>query len=384
MILQYLITFISFALMLFLNYILNTNILIAAFIVPAAVLLLFLLKKQILSGLKYLLLLISILLITLLLTYFARENLSVSYRGELVNGGMKFITHTVNRFSSKSFIELHLKYTKEDYNHHDWQPPPGYENNKVNLTDSKAYLLKKQDTNHEKIIYHLHGGAYISSFSKNYNELALKYSKTYDQADVFSLDYRTAPEYNHPAALNDALEGYQYLLDNGYSADKIIVAGDSAGGGLALALAVKINKLDLSAPKALILASPWTDLAAEGESYQSKIEADALFGYAEAENAPRYPLPLTYAGDCNLKDPYLSPIYADLRGLSPILIQTGSEEILLSDSKKLAEKAEQAGVEVEFIEYQGMYHNFYLLTPSIPESREAWQKIEEFINEFNQ
>lgn len=379
MTLNYLITVISFALMLFLNYILDTNIFIAVFIVSAAVVLVILLKKQILTGLKFFILLISILLITFLLTYFAREDLSVSFRGELVNEGMKFITHTVNRFSSTSFIELHLKYTEEDYNYQDWQPPTGYENNKIKLSDSEAYLLKKQDTDHKKVIYQLHGGAYISSFSKNYNESALKYSKAYDQADVFSLDYRTAPEYKHPAALNDALEGYQYLLDNGYPADKIIFAGDSAGGGLALALAVKIKNLGLPAPKALILASPWTDLAAEGTSYQNKIEADAFFGYPEAEKAPRYPLPLTYAGDHNLEDPYLSPVYADLSGLPPILIQTGSEEILLSDSQKLAEKAEQAGVEVEFIEYNGMYHNFYILTPSIPESREAWQNIEDFI-----
>ncbi|MFP4198995.1 MAG: alpha/beta hydrolase fold domain-containing protein [Halanaerobium sp.] len=380
MTINYLITVITFAFLLFLNYILNTNILLSFLIVLAAAVLLILLKKQILSGLKFFILLIGLLLTIFLLTYFAREDLAVSFRGDLVNEGIKFITHNFNRFSSTSFIELHLKYANQDYNYHDWQPPAGYENNKINLTDSEAYLLKKQDADHKKIIYQLHGGAYISSFSENYNESALNYSKAYDQADVFSLDYRTAPEYEHPAALNDALEGYQYLLDNGYSADKIIIAGDSAGGGLALALAVKIKNLELPAPKALILASPWTDLAAEGRSYQEKIEADAFFGYPEAEKAPRYPLPHTYAGDHNLKDPYLSPAYADLSALPPILIQTGSEEILLSDSKKIAEKAEKEGVEVEFIEYKGMYHNFYILAPSLPESREAWQKIEDFIN----
>ncbi|MFP4021272.1 MAG: alpha/beta hydrolase [Halanaerobium sp.] len=380
MILNYLITLMSFAIILFLNYILDTHILISVVIVSAAVLLIILLKKQLLSGLKFLIILMSILLISFMLTYFTREDLSVSFQGELINEGIKLITHTVNRFSSTSFIELNLNYSKEDYNHQDWQPPAGYENNKINLTDAEGYLLKKQDSDHKKIIYQLHGGAYISPFSENYNESALNYSKAYDQADVFSLDYRTSPQYEHPAALNDALEGYQYLLDKGYPAQKIIIAGDSAGGGLALSLAVKIKNLELPAPKALILASPWTDLAAEGKSYQNKIEADAFFGYPEAEKAPRYPLPLTYAGDQNLKDPYLSPAYADLGGLPPILIQTGSEEILLSDSKKIAEKAEEEGVEVEFIEYKGMYHNFYILTPSIPESREAWQKIEDFID----
>ncbi|MFN2340157.1 MAG: alpha/beta hydrolase [Halanaerobium sp.] len=380
MTINYLITVISFGLMLFLNYILNTNISLSLFIVSAAAVLIILLKKQILSGLKFFILLIGLLLIIFLSTSFSREDLSVSLRGELVNEGMKFITHTVNRFSSQSLVELRLKYTDQDYNYNDWQPPADYENIKINLSQSEAYLLQKRNEKQQKVVYQLHGGAYITSFSEHYNDIALKYSEIYDQSAVFSLDYRTAPKYEHPAALKDALEGYKYLLDAGYQPENIILAGDSAGGGLALALSLKLRDQDRPLPKALVLASPWTDLAAAGKSYQAKIEADALFGYAEAEHAPKYPVPIIYAGEYNLKDPYLSPAYADFGGLPPILIQTGSEEILLSDSRIIARKAEQAGVEVELIEYPGMYHIFYVFTPSIPESKKAWQEIEEFID----
>lgn len=380
MTLYYLVTVVPFAVILFLNFILNTHIVAWLVTISAAAALIILIKKKILNWIRFSVLLVSLMLIAFLFTYFARADLSISFRGQVVNEGLKFITHSVNQISSQSLVALRLKYMNQEYDFNSWQPPAEYENNKIKLSESEAYLLQKKDITQKKIIYQLHGGAYITPFSEHYNEMALKYSKAYDQADVFSLDYRTAPEAKHPAALKDAVEGYNYLLKKGYQPEDIVIAGDSAGGGLALALTLKLRDEKVPLPKALVLASPWTDLAAEGKSYQIKIEADPFFGYAEAEKAPRYPVPITYAGNQNLKDPYLSPAYGDLSQLPPILIQTGSEEILLSDSKIIEEKAEAAGVEVEMIVYPGMYHTFYLFTPSIPESKAAWQKIEKFIN----
>lgn len=325
-----------------------------------------------------------LILIGLLSTYYGRPDSSISFRGNLINKSTKLASRAYELFSGENFFRKSLEMGKnENYVPGSWEPPEDYQMKTVKLDKSRAYFLNRKESKNNKLIYYLHGGAYLLSFQKRHNEAALKYSKAYNNADVFALDYRTAPSDFHPSALEDAFEGYSWLLDQGYQPEQIIIAGDSAGGGLALALTLKLRDQDVPMPKLLLLSSPWTDLSAEGESYQTKITADPIFGSLSQEKAPKYPVPITYAGNKDLKDPYLSPAFADYKNMPPLLIQVGSEEVLLSDSKKVAKAAEKAGIPVELTIYQGMFHNFMLNLPDIPEGRAAWLEIEEFINKYN-
>lgn len=312
--------------------------------------------------------------------FFGRSVLSVSFTGDLFNKGVRSINYIYARMNGSAiFHDTMLNGQREPYVFESWKAPDGYQNKKILLNNTCGYFLTKDDGNHEKIIYQLHGGGYIGVFNKIYNDRALRYSACYDDADVFSLDYRTAPDNPYPAALEDAVEGYLWLLNQGYSADKIIICGDSSGGGLALASALYLRDHSMQLPKMLILSSPWADLAQEGESYSTNIQKDAFFGLPAGYMRPQYPIPVIYAGDHDLYDPYLSPVYADYKNMPPMLIQAGTDEVLLSDSETIAEKAKEAGVDVKLLKYEGMYHAFYIVTPQIKEARQAWAEIGSFI-----
>lgn len=265
-------------------------------------------------------------------------------------------------------------YEYSAYNFKSWTPKKGYKNTEITLSKSRGYLLEKDNSDHKRVVYQLHGGAYITPFSANYNEVAINYSLSYDDADVFSLDNRVASEDMYPAALDDAQEGYEWLLEQGYKASDIVIAGDSSGGGLALALALKLKDNGKNLPRCLILSSPWANLTQSGFSYISKSNVDVYFG-----NSNESKLPTLYATKEELFSPYVSPVYGDYHGMPPILIQTGSDEMLLSDSKMIEGKAKEAGIEFELNIYEGMWHVFYIESPKIHESRVAWSKIKSFI-----
>lgn len=332
------------------------------------------------KGSRYAVLWLVCICIFTLSIYFGRSTLSVSFTGDLFNKGVRAINHIYARLNGNAiFHDTMLNGQREPYVFGNWKVPEGYQNSKVLLSKSRAYLLTKDNGNHDKVIYQLHGGGYVGVFHDSYNDRALQYSACYDNADVFSLDYRTAPQNLFPCALEDTIEGYQWLLDHGYMAENIIFCGDSAGGGLALAATLYLRDNNVRLPKMLILSSPWTDLSAEGESYSTNILKDSFFGVPSIDLAPKFPIPILYAGEHDLRDPYLSPAYGDYTDMPPMLIQTGADELLLSDSKTVAEKAEKAGTDVKFIEYEGMYHAFYIITPHIKEGKEAWAEIKAFI-----
>ncbi|WP_236355015.1 alpha/beta hydrolase [Konateibacter massiliensis] len=310
---------------------------------------------------------------------FSRWNLSIPFLGKIINNGICVMNQVYSLITGKSIMASKMKTQAKTYKFGRWRVPKGYTNTEIILKKAKGYLLKKENTSHKKIVYQLHGGGYVETFKDTYNEMALRYSKSYDNADVFSLNYRTAPDHLYPSALEDALDGYEWLLKNGYSAKDIVVCGDSAGGGLALALTLYLRDHEKQLPKLLILSSPWADFLASGESYSTKIKKDAFFGSASTKRAPKYPVPIIYAGDYDLTLPYISPAYGDYRGMPPMLIQTGSDELLLSDSVAIVRKAKEAGVEVRFIKYWGMYHTFYIITPYIKEGCDAWNEIKRFI-----
>ncbi len=241
------------------------------------------------------------------------------------------------------------------------------------------YRCGKDEEKHP-LIFYVHGGGFVSPFSNLYNKTALHFSQIGGNADVFSIDYRTTPESVFPAALMDAVDGYHWLLEQGYAAEKITLCGESAGGGLCLALTLWLRDHGEPLPGALVLSSPWADMTASGRSYQTRKTEDAFFGHPDPAKVPQYPVPILYAGQHDLQDPYLSPVFGDYRGFPPMLIQTGEAELLLSDSETVVKRAREAGAKVDYYTYPGMYHTFYIINPSFRESKAAWQRIQQWLN----
>ncbi|HIQ80903.1 MAG TPA: alpha/beta hydrolase [Candidatus Scatavimonas merdigallinarum] len=264
-----------------------------------------------------------------------------------------------------------------------WKAPKGYTNHVFTISDVPAELLKNNASKGDKAVLQLHGGAYIVGFSDTYRSTALKLSKVSAGADVLSIDYRIAPEHVHPAALEDAENAWNWLLNNGYQPENIILVGDSAGGNLALSLTARLRDENRALPKALICMSPWADLSAQGPSFTYNLYKDPMFGRAKgAQSGSCLDNPeklLAYAGQTDLQDKYLSPVYGDFHGFPPILLQVGTYELLESDSITIHDKASAAGVDVTLTRYPGMFHTFQLLEDLLPASRKAWQEIEYFL-----
>ena len=257
-----------------------------------------------------------------------------------------------------------------------WKCPDCFTMTKIELPNFTMELLEsKENPNQEKIILQLHGGGYIGAMRNAYRTFAGLYNEVSKGMSVLTIDYRVAPEHPYPAALEDAVAAYQWLLDQGYFGYQIILVGDSAGGGLAMALCHYLNDHKMPLPCGIVAMSPWTDLLASGESYETNFEKDPLFG--NTRDSLIYNK--DYVGDHDPMDSYISPLYGDFRGFPPMLIQVGSYEMLLSDSVSVAAKAREQGVKVRLSIYEGMFHIFQMAMLLLPESKKAWVEIGKFI-----
>lgn len=257
-----------------------------------------------------------------------------------------------------------------------WHCPDGYLCMPIQMHHFEMELLTPPWEDCGEVVLQLHGGGYIGKMRNVYRDFAVLYSQMKGYRKVLSVDYRVAPGNPYPAALVDALAAYQWLLDVGYRGNQIILAGDSAGGGLALALGLYLRDNRLPLPKCLVMMSPWTDLTASGDSYTENYEKDPLFGNTRESMIYNG----EYVADHDPKDPYMSPLFGDYTGLPPMLFQVGSIEMLLSDTLSAAEKARKAGCEVRQTVYEGMFHVFQMGLMRMPESEEAWKEVEEFIS----
>jgi len=226
----------------------------------------------------------------------------------------------------------------------------------------------------ERVILYLHGGGYNSGSINSHRSLAADIANT-AQARALIIDYRLAPENPFPAAVQDATSAYRWLLANNVAPEHIVVAGDSAGGGLALAMLVALRDAGEPLPAAVVCLSPWTDLAAAGESWSAKANIDLMLDPGSVLKSAQL-----YLGDADPRTPLASPLYAGLRGLPPLLIQVGTDEILLSDSTRLAERAQAAGVAVTLEVWEGMQHVWQFVAGILPEGRQAIDRIGEFIS----
>jgi acetyl esterase/lipase len=224
-----------------------------------------------------------------------------------------------------------------------------------------------------KVILYLHGGAYIMGNFATHRQIVSYIARACSVRTLLP-EYRLAPEHPFPAAVEDALSAYRELRDDGYAPGDIVVAGDSAGGGLTMALLLSLRDAGEPVPAGAVLFSPWLDLTGSGESMQTRADRDPWFKPSELAFMRSY-----YCKDHEFEHPLVSPVFADVSGLPPIYIQVGDDEILLSDSTRIAEKLEQAGGDVTLEIWPGMWHVFQVFVHQMPESKQAIGKIVPFI-----
>ena len=225
----------------------------------------------------------------------------------------------------------------------------------------------------DTVILYLHGGAYIAGSPNSHRALVTSISQE-TSASMLSLNYRLAPENPFPAALKDAVTAYRWLIKQGIKPERTAIAGDSAGGGLTLATMLELRDAGDPLPAAAVCISPWVDLTASSKSYQTKADKDPLVDKAGVLRT----IPL-YIGDNDPRNPLISPVFADLTGLPPLLIQVGSDEVLLDEVIELDKLAREAGVESELEVWEGMIHVFHMFYPILSEGREAIARIGEFL-----
>lgn len=223
-------------------------------------------------------------------------------------------------------------------------------------------------------VLYLHGGGYVTGSPATHRGLTARLARS-ARVCVAVPDYRLAPEHPHPAAVDDALAAYKGLLDQGIPSNKIIVAGDSAGGGLALALALRLKAEPLPQPAGLVLLSPFADLTLSGESMQAPGQKEWLLSKPFIETAVR-----DYAAGQDPRTPTLSPLFANLSGLPPMFVQVGSDEVLLDDSTRLAQAATRQGVQVTLQIWPKLWHVWQLHGGQMPEADRAINGIAQFIH----
>lgn len=236
----------------------------------------------------------------------------------------------------------------------------------IDVCGVPADLISTPEASPEHIILYLHGGGYLFGSPKTHRRVASDFSAA-AKAQVLLIDYRLAPEHPFPAALEDGLASYRWLIEKGnFNSTQIALAGDSAGGNLALGIMLSLIKNREPLPACALLISPFTDFARKGRSLQTKAEVDPMVSTELLELIANSYLP---EGDC--LNPIVSPIHADLSALPPLLIHVGSQEILLDDSLRLVNKAAADNVAVELKVWQDMIHCFHQFAPNLADGREA-------------
>ncbi len=221
------------------------------------------------------------------------------------------------------------------------------------------------------VILHCHGGGYSTGSSKYARTLTSKLAMS-TSMDVFCFDYRLAPEFPCPAALEDAMRAWDYLMLLGYGARDVILTGDSAGGNLALTLVLRLKEEGRLLPRGIALMSPWTDLTSSGESFATKAAVDPVLNKEYIDR-----MILAYAEGQDLKNPMVSPLFGDFTGFPPTYIQVGENEILLSDATRLHQALVDVNVSVKMDVYPGMWHVFQM--SPVKAARDAMDKNAEFI-----
>lgn len=243
------------------------------------------------------------------------------------------------------------------------------------VNELPALWLRPKRHPDDKLLLYLHGGAYIMGSIRTHRQFVSYLARA---AGVRALlpEYRLAPEHKFPAAVHDAVGIYRTLLADGFAARNIVIAGDSAGGGLTMAALLSLRDAGVPLPAAACLLSPWLDLAATGESMSTHADRDPWFKPRDMPLVADY-----YCSKDQRRDPLVSPVYADLSGLPPLYIQVGADEILLSDSTRAADKVRASGGQVDIEIWPGMWHVFQAFVHLMPEARAATRKIGAYVRQ---
>ena len=228
----------------------------------------------------------------------------------------------------------------------------------------------------DRVLVYYHGGGYCMGSLDTHRGHTARISKLADLR-VLAVDYRLAPEHPHPAAVEDAVAAYRFVLDQGIAPERVALAGDSAGGGLTLATLLALRDRGVPLPACGVGISAWTDMTASGDSIKTKADEDPMLGDITALHM----MVDAYVGpEGDKKAPLASPVFADLTGLPPILLQVGTAEVLLDDSTRLAARAQAAGVDVTLKVWEGMFHVWHAFAEMLPEGMEATRELADWVN----
>lgn len=255
--------------------------------------------------------------------------------------------------------------------------PRGVERESIHIDHIPAEWIIPKEADHNKVMLYLHGGGYAVGSKQTHRSLVGQIAKQAGYCGLL-IEYRLAPEHPHPAALEDAITAYQWLLDTGHDPKDIVLAGDSAGGGLSLATMISIREMGLPQPACSVLISPWVDLTISQDSVYKFVDRSPMLFLREMKSWAR-----NYAGIFPLDHPLVSPLYADLHGLPPMLVQLSDSEVLVDEGTKVAKKAELAGVDVQFQKFKGLIHVWQIYWRYLPQAREAISKIVAYIDEYS-
>lgn len=259
--------------------------------------------------------------------------------------------------------------------------PTGWKQEKLMLNGVSVEKYTPANVQTDRVVLFLHGGGYVGGLHNRYRDWGIHQGEIAGNATVLMVDYRIAPANTYPAALDDAVAAYKGLLKEGYDPDKIVLVGDSAGGNLAAALAVYARDHQLALPKVMVLISPWTYVGEDLPSHKTNLKKDQILGEKNKRLAGELKTP-SYAKGADRTNPYLSPAYADLTGLPPMLITVGGDELLFDDGVLLGAHAQAAGVEAKTVIYPGMSHDWTILLPELPETRALEGEMSQFINKY--
>jgi epsilon-lactone hydrolase len=255
------------------------------------------------------------------------------------------------------------------------EPPKGTQTTVIEASGVPGVRVDVPQARKDRCILFFHGGGYSLGSATLYRDFMWRIGMA-ARALVFYFDYRLAPEHPFPAALEDALQVNNWVMTQ-FDAQKIAFLGDSAGGGLALATLHKLRDRGRVLPRAVVALSPWTDLALTGGSLRSNVELDPVM------IAARFPMiAKRYLGDADPRNPYASPLYGDAEGFPPTLIHVGSDEVLLDDAVRMADRMRMAGCEVEIEVWPKMPHVWHLYARVLPEGRQAIDRIGRFLEHW--
>jgi len=251
--------------------------------------------------------------------------------------------------------------------------PPDVKVERVNAPAVPAEWLRPPSAEPGRVVLYLHGGGYVIGSPRSHRHLAAAIAAAAG-ASALLLDYRLAPEHPYPAAVEDATAAYRWLLDQAIAPDRIVIAGDSAGGGLTVATLLALRGAGAPLPAGGVCISPWVDLTCGGASYATKADADPIVRRAGVEQMAQ-----AYLGATSPRTPLASPLFADLRGLPPLLIHVGTDEVLLDDAVQLAAHAKVAGVDTTLETYERMIHVWHWFLPMLDEAQTAVDAIGRFV-----